>query len=126
MPMPPCICRASLVTRIRASEHRALAFDTWSCASSAPSSSARAAAMTVERDSSISMNIFAARCLSAWNVPIRTPNWLRDLRYSIVRSKASVITPSISPQTATVARSTARPSGSRPPPTAPRTAAPAT
>lgn len=28
MPMPPCICRASLVTRIRASEQRALAFET--------------------------------------------------------------------------------------------------
>ena len=35
---------------------------------------------SAERESSSSMNILAARCLSAWKVPINTPNCLRVLR----------------------------------------------
>jgi hypothetical protein len=46
----------------------------------APSSRTRCACITAERASSVSTNMRAARCLSAWNVPIGTPNCTRVLQ----------------------------------------------
>ena len=46
--------------------------------------------------SSRSVNILAARCCSAWKVPITWPNCVRVLRYSSVMSKDCDAAPSIS------------------------------
>jgi len=47
--------------------------------------------ITAERESSVSVKTFAARCLSAWNVPIKTPNCFRssDTRASSRTRRAS-------------------------------------
>ena len=60
----------------------------------------------------------AARCLSAWKLPIGTPNCLRVFRYSSVISKQAAMPPSISAQSPMVARSSTRPSSAAPSPSA--------
>ena len=50
----------------------------------------------------------AARCLSAWKLPMGTPNCLRVFRYSSVMSKHADMPPSISAQSPMVARSSTR------------------
>ena len=81
MPTPPNIWIASFAhqdVRLRAAR---LGQRDELRASGAPSSTARAAAITAERDSSISMNRRAARCLSAWKVPMTAPNCSRVFRW---------------------------------------------
>ena len=81
------------------------------------------AAITAERVSSSSQNICAARCFSAWKVPIATPNCLRVLQIlrACARTPRAAL-PSISAASPARARSSTRSSRSAPPSTAPSTA----
>ncbi len=63
----------------------------------------------------------AARCFSAWNEPIGTPNCSRSFRYLIVRSKHSSVEPSISAARPMRATSSVRSRMSAAPPTGPST-----
>ena len=80
MPMPPCICTVSRLTRFRVSPATALASETAWATSGALLSMAVSAASTQERVSSSSVNILAARCCSAWKLPRVWPNCTRVLR----------------------------------------------
>ena len=112
----------SFPVRYAVSDAFAFARLTSRLASLALSSSAARAPITAERVTSTSQNICAARCFSAWNDPMATPNCLRSFRYCTVRSKASDELPSISAAKPARARSSTLSSGSAPPSTRPSTA----
>lgn len=77
-----------------------------------PSASAAAAPYSSGRANSRPISVSASRCLTAWNDPIATPNWVRCFTYATVaRSSASPV-PSACAAVANAAQSAAAPAAS--------------
>ena len=88
------------MTRLEASAHQTLAVE---AASSQPGSAvdaAHAAYQVADRIPSTSTSMSAQRCLTAWKLPMGTPNWTRSLAYSVASSSTRPLPPSSSAEVA--------------------------